>query len=294
MRIGTAGIVTNEYNHILLIQRDDTRTWCEPGGSLEFGRLPDENAAAEIREETGMIVMPIRLVALHYISAEPDGALGFIFRCLIRGGEPTPSPESLQVGFFASDKLPRPILDFHKQSIYDGWHHKGGPVIMRRREFSTMDRVVLFMLRKLIYPIKNRRRQRNGDAYTPAPAWTMTVNVVVQNEAGDVLWITQGNSQYLPHGVHQNHNEAPWETAVRVVAEQANVSVKIHDAAVVTVKKDSTEMTLSFAARLQDNTTQAQSLFSAEIPAAAHPADAEIVRAALNDQEETIFRYESS
>lgn len=294
MRIGTAGIVTNEYNHILLIQRDDTRTWCEPGGSLEFGRLPTDNAAEEVREETGMIVMPIRLVALHYISAAPHGALGFIFRCLIRGGEPTPSPESLQVNFFAADKLPRPILDFHKQSIHDGWHHKGGAVIMRRREFSLMDRMVLFMLRRVIYPIKNWQRQRNGDAFTAAPDWAITINVIIQNEAGEILWIDQGDKQRLPYGVHQNHNEAPWETAVRLAAEQAHVTITIQDVAVVTVKKDSTEMTLTFAARLQGATAESRPFFTADLPAAAHPADAEIVRAALNAQEETLFRYESS
>ncbi|MCB0036040.1 MAG: hypothetical protein KDE51_18545, partial [Anaerolineales bacterium] len=198
------------------------------------------------------------------------------------------------VGFFAPDKLPRPILDFHKQSIQDGWHHKGGGVIMRRREFSLVDRTVLFLLRRVIYPIKNWRRQRNGNAFTPAPDWSITINVIIQNEVGEILWIDQGDNQRLPHGVHQNQDEAPWETAVRLAAEQAHVTITINDVALVTVKKDSTEMTLTFAARLQGATAASRPFFTADLPAAAHPADADIVRAALNAQEETVFRYESS
>lgn len=291
MRIGTAGIVTNEYNHILLIQRDDTRTWCEPGGSLEFGRLPTDNVAQEVREETGMIVLPVRLVALNYWPRKPHGALGFIFRCLIRGGEPAPSTESLQVGFFSQAKLPRPILDFHWQTIQDGWFHKGGPPVLRQRRISLSDRVALFLLTNFIYPFKNRRRRRQGNEYIPPPIWSVRVQVIARNSSGEILWLEQNAGLGLPGCELTKADEAPWETAVRLLQEHTGLPAKIIHVPVVTVKKESSEMTITFTAELPATTALPSLLFTTEIPAAAHPADATLIKLALNEQEETVFRY---
>ncbi len=52
MFIGTNGIVVDNKGHVLLIRRDDTRTWALPGGALEPGELPTNGAAREVREET--------------------------------------------------------------------------------------------------------------------------------------------------------------------------------------------------------------------------------------------------
>ena len=64
MKLITSGIVTNQYGHVLLIQRDDSLTWAPPGGILEHGELPTEGVVREVREETGLMVTPVRLVAL--------------------------------------------------------------------------------------------------------------------------------------------------------------------------------------------------------------------------------------
>lgn len=290
MRIGTAGIITNEYNHILLIQRDDTRTWCEPGGSLEFGRLPTDNVAQEVREETGMIVMPVRLVALHHWNISPDGGLSFIFRCLIRGGELTPSPESPQVGFYPSDQLPRPILDFHQQSINDGWHHKGGPPIFRKRSPSFRTMLVRLLLTTVIYPFKNLRLRLNGEKYTPPPQWELTVAVVAQDEDGRILWQNENETAVLPHGRPQSPAEAPWETAARLIKAQTGQTATITDLPLVVVTKDTNHITLIFSTHLP---TSSEPTFTPAPPPNANPLHISFLKDALNSQEETIFRYDT-
>lgn len=127
MHIGTTGIVTNEYNNILLIMRDDTRTWCAPGGSLDEGELPTDGTAREVKEETGMYTLPIRLVSADYWPTS-TGTLHLTFRCLIRGGEPTPSPESPQVAFFPFKELPQPMLSIHSERLEIARDHVGPPI----------------------------------------------------------------------------------------------------------------------------------------------------------------------
>ncbi|NJN54412.1 MAG: NUDIX domain-containing protein, partial [Anaerolineae bacterium] len=100
MRLGTHGILVNQFNQILLIQRNDTRTFAEPGGGLEQGELPPDNIAREVHEETGIIAMPVRLVSLNFWALPPQGYLAFTFRCLQRGGELQTSTESPRVGFY--------------------------------------------------------------------------------------------------------------------------------------------------------------------------------------------------
>ena len=53
MFVGTNGIVVDQFGQILLIKRDDTRTWAIPGGALEAGELPSDGVAREVKEETG-------------------------------------------------------------------------------------------------------------------------------------------------------------------------------------------------------------------------------------------------
>ena len=66
MKIGTSAIVMNHAGELLVIQRDDTRTWAAPGGLLERGEEPLTGIARVEEEETGLMVWRARLVGLHF------------------------------------------------------------------------------------------------------------------------------------------------------------------------------------------------------------------------------------
>lgn len=52
-------------NKILLIQRSDDRTWCQPGGLLEVGESPARGAERELWEEAGLRGKAVQLLALY-------------------------------------------------------------------------------------------------------------------------------------------------------------------------------------------------------------------------------------
>ncbi len=94
MFLGAGGIVINEAGELLVIQRDDTRTWTYPGGALDMGELPTDAVVREVEEETGIKVYPVRLVGIFFNPVPARGdLLVFSFRCIQRGGEIKTSAE---------------------------------------------------------------------------------------------------------------------------------------------------------------------------------------------------------
>jgi 8-oxo-dGTP diphosphatase len=251
MKISTNGIVIDQYGHVLLIQRDDTRTMAPPGGGLEKGELPTDNAAREIREETGLIALPVRLTGLYFWQwSATMPMLAFTFRCIQRGGELQTSPESLQVGFFKVKPLPRSLINIHRERVLEAWRHSGGPPIWKRQKLPFWGQLMLKLVRGLVYPWKNLRRRLKGDSpFVPAPVWHVAAFAVVRNEQGQVLWVKQPEAGLwqLPGG-HCGANEAPWETAVRHTRQQTGLTVRLEDLGGVYVTENEAQMVLVFTA----------------------------------------------
>lgn len=51
--VSVAGIVVDEDDRVLVIQRRDNAHWEPPGGILELGESPDSGTCREVFEETG-------------------------------------------------------------------------------------------------------------------------------------------------------------------------------------------------------------------------------------------------
>ncbi|MCA9972073.1 MAG: NUDIX domain-containing protein [Anaerolineales bacterium] len=229
MKIATNGMVFNELTQVLLMQRDDTRTWAPPGGSLDAGELPTEGVAREVREETGLIVWPVRLVGLDYIPAAPEGTLVFSFRCIQRGGEIQPSPESPRVGWLPTRPLPRRMLSFHRARVLEAFQHAGGPPRWQTRPRSLRHRLGWFLVQNVVYRYKDWQRVRRGQPiYQPPPGWRIGAFVVLRNDAGEVLWLrrTDRDVWNLPGGGSVD-GEAPWQTAVRETREETGLTVRL-------------------------------------------------------------------
>ena len=112
-KVAVGAVVYNDDQEILLVQRADSGIWLYPTGWADVGYSASEIAVKEVREETGIVCRPQRLIALL------DGLrLGFtsvplyslVFLCHAIGGELEAHPlETRSVGFFAEDALPEPI-----------------------------------------------------------------------------------------------------------------------------------------------------------------------------------------
>jgi len=113
-KVAVGAAVGNDAGELLLIQRADSGVWLYPTGWCDVGYSAAEVAVKEVKEETGIEVEPVRLIAVL------DGLrLGFtrmalyslVFYCRAVGGSITPHPlECRAVGWFAEDRLPSPIV----------------------------------------------------------------------------------------------------------------------------------------------------------------------------------------
>ena len=113
-KVAVGAAVGNDRGELLLIQRADSGVWLYPTGWCDVGYSAAEVVVKEVREETGIEVEPVRLIAVL------DGLrLGFtrvplyslVFHCRSKGGTLTPHPlECRDVGWFTRDTLPSPLV----------------------------------------------------------------------------------------------------------------------------------------------------------------------------------------
>ena len=112
-KVAVGAVVGNDKGEMLLVQRADSGVWLYPTGWADVGYSAAEVVVKEVREETGIVAEPIRLIAVL------DGLrLGFtriplyslVFQCRAIGGELKAHPlECRQVGWVALDSLPKPL-----------------------------------------------------------------------------------------------------------------------------------------------------------------------------------------
>jgi ADP-ribose pyrophosphatase YjhB (NUDIX family) len=112
-KVAVGAIVGNEKNELLLIQRGDSGVWLYPTGWADIGYSATEVVVKEVEEEAGILVEPVRLVAVFDGLRFGANGLPFyslVFHCRAVGGELRPHPlEARDVGWFAEDALPEPL-----------------------------------------------------------------------------------------------------------------------------------------------------------------------------------------
>jgi ADP-ribose pyrophosphatase YjhB (NUDIX family) len=110
--VGCGAIVFNSNDEILMIKRANGRWWY-PGGFCDVGVSPAENVVREVREETGLMVSPLRLIGVTdslKLGSPARHLYALLFYCRLEGGEIRPHPlEVLEAGFFPFDAIPEPL-----------------------------------------------------------------------------------------------------------------------------------------------------------------------------------------
>ncbi len=109
-KVDIRGVVLQK-DQILLVKEKTDGLWSLPGGWADIGYTPSEVVVKEVKEEAGLDVKPMKLMAVldKKRHAHPPSALHvykMFFLCHITGGNLEPGMETSEVAFFSQDELP--------------------------------------------------------------------------------------------------------------------------------------------------------------------------------------------
>jgi ADP-ribose pyrophosphatase YjhB (NUDIX family) len=133
-----SAIVVDQAGRILLIRRSDNALWSVPGGTMEVGERIADTAVREVREETGLEVVPEAVVGIYsnprhvieYADGEVRQQFSICFACRRVGGELATSDESTEVGFFTPAEIEAmPMHESIRLRIRHYLEHRPQPII---------------------------------------------------------------------------------------------------------------------------------------------------------------------
>ncbi|WP_326554179.1 NUDIX hydrolase [Micromonospora sp. NBC_01813] len=93
--VSVAAVVVDDTGHVLVTQRRDNGHWEPPGGVLELDESVLDGVRREVREETGLLVEPLRLTGVY--KNMPRGIIALVFRARPTGGATATSAETRKV-----------------------------------------------------------------------------------------------------------------------------------------------------------------------------------------------------
>ena len=131
VRVSVSAVVRRrgEPDQILLMKRSDNEHWGLPGGYVEPGESVQSAAQREVREETGYEIEVGRLVGVYsdprmqvidYGGGRRVHAINLCFEAVAGAQRELETPdETLELGFFAVDALPEPLVPIHAIRLSD-------------------------------------------------------------------------------------------------------------------------------------------------------------------------------
>ena len=127
-KVDIRALILSPDKKVLLVQEQSDGRWSLPGGWAEVGFTPSETVVKECKEETGLVVVPKKLLAvfdkrMHPHPPEPHYVFKMVFWCEGLPGEVDKGFDVLDVGYFAVNDLPplseNRILASQIQSVYE-------------------------------------------------------------------------------------------------------------------------------------------------------------------------------
>ena len=123
MMPAVSAIIINEAGEVLLHRAKDDGKWYVIGGAPDPGEDLADAAVREALEETGLVVVPERLIGVYtdpvvrYGNGDEVRYVAAAFRCRpVDGNAKVADDESLEVRYFAPGALP-PLLATHRLRI---------------------------------------------------------------------------------------------------------------------------------------------------------------------------------
>lgn len=228
MRLIVGGVLT-DYRGRVLLQQTGAKSLSPVRRALERGVLPADTLARAFREETGLIVMPVRLVALRYDAGAPGGELAFWFRCTMRGGDLETPPGGNPAGFFDLP-LPAALPETDKRQIELALRHPGGGPVMAEapaRLGAQLGRL-----------LGGRKVAREADY------WRVAVGILAQPSDAPVEWLVAESD--APAATPAESSQPPWATARRLLERAQAADSPALSLARVEIAPDQPAMTLVF------------------------------------------------
>lgn len=201
MRILATGILSDFKGRIFL-QQDSPTSLVPVNSTLVAGSTPVGVLDRAFREETGLVVMPVRLTGIFYDGNVPDGELTFCFRCTMRGGNLTVPDGGRPAGFFDYPPLPDGLSPKFRQPVESALHHPGGPPDLMLAGGGIAQRL--------------GRLFGSGELPAAGAQWRVGVRVATEPAKGAVEWMIsdqdEGDTSTLVV-----ENEPPWAAAKRLL-----------------------------------------------------------------------------
>jgi ADP-ribose pyrophosphatase YjhB (NUDIX family) len=119
-KVDIRGVVFKD-NKILMVREKLDGAWALPGGWADIGLTPTEVAVKEVKEEAGLEVLPIRLLAVfdkkcHPHPPSPYHIYKIFIMCEMVGGSLSAGLETSDARFFGIHELPELSVERNTQS----------------------------------------------------------------------------------------------------------------------------------------------------------------------------------
>jgi 8-oxo-dGTP pyrophosphatase MutT (NUDIX family) len=124
--VGARGVIIDDQNRLLLIQRSDNHRWAIPAGAMELGESMEQCAIRETFEETGLTATSLTPFAF-YTNYTFTNGYGHTYQQLLmsfrvhtwEGELLRQTDESVDAGFFPLDALPGPASPIIAETLAD-------------------------------------------------------------------------------------------------------------------------------------------------------------------------------
>jgi hypothetical protein len=252
------GVLTDFKGRVLLRQAGERRL-APITRPFEPGVLPADTLARAFREDTALIVMPVRLTGLYYDNWSNGGELTFCFRCTMRGGALDPAAQP-PAGFF-DPPLPGALLSRYRRRIEQALLHAGGPLLMKR-EWPGLGAT-------LGGPFGESAATDKGQA------WEAIVKLVADARHGQTVWqqAAPGAQPRLP-ATRLAAGETPWGAARRLLRKVWPYrGGRLDDLRLVELASRQPTITFVFAASIDEPPFPRQSTETLTFPQARHLTD---------------------
>lgn len=117
--VSVAGVVVDDQDRVLLIQRRDNGKWEPPGGVLELNETFEEGVQREVLEETGVHIVVDRVTGVY--KNLNRGIVALVFRCSLAAGRPRETAESMSVKWVHRSEVNSMMIEAYAVRVTDAF-----------------------------------------------------------------------------------------------------------------------------------------------------------------------------